>query len=151
MKLIGVMGFSIIIIFIVISTFASDNYWERQEQSASQERENEEIMENIRTNRSEAEEANQEYLDQQEEERKNNYILPAQSEESIYKAKMIVNKKLNGYAEIVSYDGLITYNGQDYYSFYCNEVNAAKAFTIYVNTKDYKVYHEATGFDKEWQ
>lgn len=85
----GVISFVILVIGIALMTFTEENYWERQEMSESEEKENEEIVKNIQKNYQKEEEAYQNSIKEHEK------AMESYQEESTESEKAVENTYQN--------------------------------------------------------
>jgi hypothetical protein len=91
-RLLGAGGVSIAILFIgiVLGSLTEKNYWERQEMSDSEEKENEEIIKNIQKNQQATAEAHERSIKEQEraleESQQNKFELEPLDEQGVYNA-----------------------------------------------------------------
>ncbi|MFE1242947.1 hypothetical protein ACFW35_02355 [Fictibacillus sp. NPDC058756] len=72
----GVIAVTLFVVGLALSTFTEDNYWDRQQQTVDEERENQEIANNIEENYQAAEDERQKMIEENDVEMEYSFATP---------------------------------------------------------------------------
>lgn len=78
----GVLAVTLFVVGLALATFTEENYWDRQQQTVDEERENQKIAENIEENYQAAEEERQKMIEESEMEMESSFATPEPMESS---------------------------------------------------------------------